>query len=124
MKNNLNKADTGFRFPADIFARTYVAEPSDGIIVRLMMIREDDKTTLQMDIMQELETGLMRIIARRFIPCVLDDDSCLLRLDDNCNIPIRYRNVSAGFHTNSDGLIELQIKHKENDTIVIDRFTN
>lgn len=123
MKNNVNKTDAGFRFPADIFARTYVVEPAEGIIVRLMMIREDEKTTLQMDIMQELETGLMRIMARRFIPCVLDEDSYILSLDDSYNKPIRYRTVSAGFKTSADGLIELQITHKENEAIVIDRYT-
>lgn len=123
MKNNENKADAGFRFPVDLYSRVFVAEPSDGIIVRLMMLREDEKKTLQMDIMQELETGLMRIMSRRFIPCTMDDDGYLLSLDDSYNKPIRYRTVSAGFKTSADGLIELQITHRENDTIVVDRYT-
>lgn len=123
MKNNVSFTDPGFRFPANQYARIYVAEPENGIIVRLMMLREDEKTTLQIDIMQELETGLMRIMARRFIPCVLDEDSYILSLDDSYNKPIRYRTVSAGFKTSADGLIELQITHKENDAIVIDKYT-
>ena len=41
MKNNESNVDAGFRFPIDLYSRVFVAEPSDGIIVRLMMLRED-----------------------------------------------------------------------------------
>lgn len=124
MKNNVSFSDPGFRFPANQYARIYVAEPENGIIVRLMMLREDKKATLQMDILQELESGLLRIMARRFIPCIIDDDGYLYELDDRYKKSIKYRTVNAEFGTNKEGQIELQITHKENDEIVIDRFTS
>ena len=123
MENNVNKVIGGFRFPANLYAHIYVAEPTKGITVRLMLLREDENTTLQMDILQEVETGLMRIMARRLIPCTVDDDDYLLGLDDNFNIPLVYRTVMARFQKNPDGQIELQIKHTANNEIVIDRFT-
>ncbi len=123
MKNSGNIAGTGFRFPDNLFARIFVADLIDGTVVRIRLLREAEKTTIQLDILKEAASGINELMARRYIPCVVDDDSYLVSIDKRFNKPVRFRTVSAAFRINEDGLIELQITHQEDGKTIVDRFS-
>lgn len=123
MKNNANEVDTGFRFPERIYAKVYAINPDKGIIVKLRLLREDGNTTVQINILHELDSGLSELVARRYIPCTVNDD-CIVSFDERFNKPIKYRSVDARFITDEHGRIWLQITHIEDGETIVDNFKN
>ena len=101
----------------------YAINPDKGIIVKLRLLREDGNTTVQINILHELDSGLSELVARRYIPCTVDAD-CIVSFDERFNKPIKYRSVDARFITDEQGRIWLQITHIENGETIVDNFGN
>lgn len=122
METKTNALVVGFRFPKNFYSKIYVTDPENGIVVGLRVFHEEK--TLQLNILQELDSGLLRIMSRRNIPCKLDDSGYLIDLNERFNEPISYKSVKAGFEKDSTGNWILYITHDENGKTIEERFFN
>ncbi len=115
-----NNSANGFRFPTDLYARIYAVDPENRRAV--ILIRKGD--ILELGILQELESGQLKTIAKTAIPCVLDDDCKLIGLSENSKKSVSYESLKASFQVNTEGFIELVVTHYEKGEPITDRFTS
>ena len=116
-----NDLSTGFRFPCNLLSRIYAVDPEHR---RAVMIKYKGGSILELGILQELESGQLKTIAKSAIPCVLDDDCKLIGLSENSKKSVSYESLKASFQVNTEGFIELVVTHYEKGEPITDRFTS
>lgn len=115
-----NNSETGFRFPTNLFARIYAADPENRKAV--ILIRKGDN--LELGILHEEDSGQLKSIAKTVIPSIFDDDGMIIDLDCNAKRSVSCGSLTASFRIDSEGFIALMISHRENGELITERFTS
>lgn len=91
----------------------YVIDAAKGTALMVKMYwRSDDESEAFacVSILQEQSPGTLHTVAKTCIPCSLDENGRMIRVDGEFNRPVSYRGISARFTENEAGLPELTIK--------------
>ena len=71
---------------------------------------DDSEAFACLSILQEQSAGTLHTVAKTCVPCSINEDGRIIRVDREFNRPVRYRGITAWFTENDAGFPELTLQ--------------